>query len=179
MRKQEVGELCCKVLSIYTLIAGIEIGGGALISLISLHSVARQTIGSIAHVIVFFPSLLLFCLSACFWLYADDISRRMFHDEEESSVISTGSTPETIKQIAFTVAGILILNGAISALVNPIGSVLNARTLADVPRQVTIYSKVYLAEAVIRIVFGTWLILGTDKIRRLPSMLRNLTKKDW
>lgn len=40
------------------------------------------------------------------------------------------------------------------------------------------YSKVYLMEAIIRIVLGTWLIPGTEKLRSLPNQLRNLTKKD-
>jgi predicted Co/Zn/Cd cation transporter (cation efflux family) len=130
-------------------------------------------VGTFAHVVVFSRCLLLFCLSACFWLYADDIARRMFPGQQESSNIPFGMDHnfEALKHIAFVIAGILILNGAISALINPISSIL------AVPRQLTIYSKVYLAEAVIRIVLGTWLILGTEKLRGLPTRLRNLAKK--
>ncbi len=175
MMKQETGELCCKVVSIYILVAGVGTCEGALLSLVAFQTTAYEGVGTFARIVVFFPSLLLFCFSACFWLYADDISRRMLPEKEGSSDIPSGVSTdhEALKHTAFVIAGVLILIGAIPALAQPIASILAP------PRQLTIYARVYLAEAIIRIVLGTWLIVGTEKLRTLAGQLRNLAKKDW
>ncbi len=171
MRKQEIGELCCKVLSIYTFIAALSNSQGAFLSLFAFRSSSRPVGGSIAPTVVlnpllalFVPFLLLLCLSACLWLYADRIAMRMFPEDEKSAVMSTGPMPETIRRIAFIVAGILILNSAISALTNPVLSLFGG-----FPRQMTIYSTVYLVEAMIRIVLGIGLILSARKSRIIKS----------
>ena len=167
VKRQEVGELCCKIAGIYTLIAAISITLSALLSFISIREAMRHDVGMFASVIVFVPAVLLFCLSACFWRYSGNIAHRIFpqHDEELGGS-SPSLTPAIIQRIALMLAGILILNGAISAMGNPIAGLLVQ------PRQMTAYDKVYLAEAVIRIAIGTWLLMGTER-------LRSLTKKDW
>jgi len=175
MKKQEIGELCCKIFSMYTFIAAVSDSEGALLSLVAFQTAARRAVAPFPCVVVFFPSVLLCCLSACFWLYAEDIARRMFPDKDEPAGTSSSlpSNSDALKRIALAIAGILILNSAVSSLINPISSIL------AVPRQFTIYSKTDSVAAVIRIVLGTWLILGTRRLHSLANRLRNLTKKDW
>ena len=167
MKKREVGELCCKIASIYTLIAAIGTTLGALLSFISIREAMKHVVGMFASVIVFIPAVLLFGLSGYLGRYSGNIAKRIFpqHDEELGGT-PPSLTPAIIQRIALVLAGILILNGAISAMGNPIASLLVQ------PRQMTAYSKVYLAEAVIRVVIGTWLVIGTEK-------LRSLITKNW
>jgi hypothetical protein len=170
MKKHEIGKLCCKIISIYTFICAIASVEGALLSLVSLQTISKMEIGAIAGVAIFFPTLLLICLSACFWLYADNIAQRLLPEKEDSehvpSVIS--SNFESLKNIAFVIAGILILNTAFSSsLINQISSIIAQ------PGHYTIQLRTNLIAAGIRIVIGIWLILGTRQLGRISTRLSN------
>ena len=167
MTRQEVGQLCCKVLGIYTLVAGIAVSEGAFLSL----AVVRQG-GILARITTFLPAFLLLSFSGYLWLYAEPIAARMFSNEAPAEHAS-GVTPEILRRIAFVFAGILIVNSALTDLAQVIASLLTP--------QMTVHSAVYLGDAIVRLVLGFWLIFGSQRLRSWfgAKTLQNLTKKDW
>ncbi len=167
MARQEVAQLCCKVLGIYTFISGIAVSQGALLSL----TVVREG-GILALIAAFLPAFLLLSFSGYLWLHAKPIAARMFPNEDPP-VNAPGVSPEILRRIAFVVVGILVVNGAFSELANVLFSLLTPR--------MTVYSKVYLGTAIIRLILGFWLILGSQRLRFWfgSQKLQNLFRKDW
>ncbi len=159
--------MCCKVLGIYTFISGIAVSEGALLSL----TVVRQG-GILVRIVAFIPAFLLLSLSGYLWLYAEPIAARMFPNEVPPENAS-GVSPEILRRIAFVVVGILVVNGAFSELANVVANLLTSR--------MTVYSKVYLGAAIIRLVLGLWLILGSQRLRFWfgEQKVQNPIKKDW
>jgi len=100
----------------------------------------------------------------------------MFPNEAPAEKPS-GVTPEVISRIAFIVTGILIITGGLSAL----GSVI--ANLLTQPRQLTVYFWVYVADVVLRLAVGSWLMFGSERLCGLARFgserLRDLVTKDW
>ncbi|MBZ5498630.1 MAG: hypothetical protein LAP85_19715 [Acidobacteriia bacterium] len=160
MARQEVGQLCCRVLGIYTFIHGVSATSGTFLSL----SMIRQG-STFAHILGLLPAFILLSFSAYLWLYAGAIASRMFSEPESTESLS-GSTTQVIQRVAFSVAGILILNSAMPTLGQTIVNLLTQT------RQAAPYVAVYGVESAIRVVVGIWLLLGS-------ASLRKLFKKDW
>jgi hypothetical protein len=174
MTKRDVVRLSCKVLSIYTLIA-------FLASLAFPLSMLQPGMWHPGNTLVWFltliPAMLLLLLSACLWFGADVFSARMVPDPECSESTS-GLTAVVIQRIAFSVAGILVLVGALSPLERVVNEI--SLRISGVRVPMGILSLVMLAiEVVIRLALGTWLLLGSENVRRLLEKAKPLVEKDW
>lgn len=169
MTKQEAGQLCCKVLGIYTLVSAIAVSGNAFLSIMMV----RQG-GMFARISAFLPPFLLLAFSGYLWVYAGAIAARMFPDEEPAEH-ATGVTPEILKRIAFVVVGLLFVNSAFTGLAQVAANLMMPR--------MTVYSMVYFGESTIRLVIGFWLIFGTQRLRSWLTVgsekLQGFIKKDW
>jgi hypothetical protein len=153
--KQEIGRLCFKLLSLYTFIQAISYTSAASFGFASVKAAGIDTP---PRALIFFPMLLLFCLSVYFWFAADVLAERIF-PKNAASKNSSEITPAILKKIAFILAGILVLNSAVPTIHNLISAYLSSLQ-PFAPRYIF-----YLAESVLRVVVGLWLILGSSKTR--------------
>jgi hypothetical protein len=176
--KQDVGKLCFKLFGIYTFINVIAYGGSVVASALTMAqpSYERMQGGTSTQIaILLFTALLLFCLSAILWFGAEAFTERIF-SKNETTENPTNINSEIIKQIAFMVAGILILAGALHALASALNHLLR-------PMQPDISAWIELGLTIIRIVLGIWLIFGSARICNFfkfgAEKTGNLHKTDW
>jgi hypothetical protein len=176
--KQDVRKLCFKLFGIYTFINAIAYGGSVLASALTIAQPSYELMqgGASTQVVILpFTALLLFCLSAILWFGAEAFTERIF-SKNETTESPIRINPEIIKQIAFMVAGILILAGALPHLAGPITSLL-------IPKLNNTSAWVDLAMTIIRIVLGIWLIFGSARICNFFKLgaekIGNLHKTDW
>ena len=180
MKKTEAIEVGFKVLSIYAFMQGIA----ALAMPISLLETERLTgmasrLGAAApshnySALAFLPSALLFILGAVLWLNSKQTEVSSI--AKESSADVTGLTPHILQNIIFSALGILIVVESLASF----GSVVSALNIYALARHnshlfMGPFPYYRLAEGLLRLIFGLWLIIGSRGLRKFESWLL----KDW
>lgn len=172
MHKSEAIEVGFKVLSMYAFMQGIT----ALGIPISLHesAIALQRLpgrmgaeSDTFSAAVFLPSALLFLFGGLLWLNAKRI-KVSSPDQESTLENGTGLTPQILQRIIFSALGIFIVVGSVA----PLGNIVSALNLHD--RRVFVLNPVNyyrIAEGLLRLIFGCWLIIGSKGLRKFQSWL--------
>ena len=173
MKKTEIGELSCKILSVYSFIQAL----GALTLPVAVHQpTMRDHPSMLFSIATFIPATLLFLFSGLLWLSAKQLEA--FSDSgQESPESASGITPQILQSIAFSVVGILILVGTLSYLVQIVGQSLHGNPLRDP------WFWLRSVETLIRLALGSWLLIGSKGQRKfklwLLENLRSVVHKDW
>jgi hypothetical protein len=166
MTKADIGEIGCKLLSVYTVIHAV----GALGLPISIFGLGKPS--TLVSVLSFAPAVMLLAVSALLWLYAYDLNFT-----PESSQPSSGSssvTPLVLQRIVFSIAGILILVGTLPYL----GQVVLQGLQWPPFRDQNFWMNV--VQSLIRLALGIWLVVGSRRLQKWGSrLLDSMIHKDW
>ncbi len=174
MTRREVCRLSCRLLGIY-----------AFMNFVAFLNLPLSTyqIGMLNHDSrpVWLAALVIpvcfLLLSFLLWFGGDALSARIASGPDASENKSV-LTPEIIQRIAFAVAGILILAGAMSPFGRLIQLVFRP---APAPRPpIDEWNLVVSsAEVLLRLALGAWLLLGSERLSRLLQKAKPLVQKDW
>ncbi|MGA2260710.1 MAG: hypothetical protein ABSH28_04650 [Acidobacteriota bacterium] len=173
MTNREIGRLSCRVLSIYTLTGFI---GSLAMPVSMLQPVMWRPGSTTTWLLTLVPPLLLLLLGAFLWFGAEALGARMILSSE-SSESTSGATPQVIQRIAFAVAGILILVGAISSLRLFIQQIAIRISHSRSPMD-NLDLTMLGVEVGIRFALGAWLLVP-DSVRLLVQKAKPLVQKDW
>jgi hypothetical protein len=170
MKKAEIGELSCKILSIYAFVhalAALQFPVALLQPVVRNQGSTLLTIGS------FVPTVLLLLFSALLWLSAKQLESPSEPDSV-SSERASGITPEILQSMAFSVAGIFILVDTLPYLGQLVIQGLNRNPVRNPMFWLG------LVESLIRLALGAWLLFASESLRKLKSrLLDNVVHKDW
>jgi hypothetical protein len=182
MTKSEIGKLSLKILAIYALICAL-VSLAAPISILQLAGSPSRTSDNIhmmGALLLFIPTVLLFLFSGFLWLCANQPAAPHEPNTAETTGAS-GITPEILQNIAFSVTGIFVLIGTFPYLVNLIMQIrlYLSGFVGSSPNRMQI--GLDLAEVLIRLGLGCWLVLGSNRLRVLGMRLRDSLGKsrDW
>ena len=164
MTNREAGLLGGKLLGLYTLIIALS-ALQAPISYLYLGKINNQSTPTVllAFIFAFVPSILLFLFG--YYLYFNAGALGTWEDpEKQVSGSSAGMTPQVVQRIAFSVVGLLILDGAIAHWGMVVPNLFFPFQRHDA------YFWVHLAEALIQTALGLWLFFGTENFQRITSL---------
>lgn len=174
MTKHEVGQLCSRVLSIWTLIAAIS-GLNYPVSLLELSSRSQPGYGAITFVLSLIPSILLFVLCAILWFKTEALGTRVTLSSEIDE--SAGMSPQILQSIVFSFVGLSLLTSVINNIEN-IAVLISYRTAGERARLAFL-----IAEVLVKLALGSWLFWGSKSLRRLGAYILNSVnsafEKDW
>jgi hypothetical protein len=173
MNKGEATEVGLKLLSMYAFLEGISaltLPISLRESQIALHS--NTTFSPAA----FIPSVLLFLFGIILWLNAETSEASALNDKSIEENIG-GLTPQILQRIVFSALGILIVIQSIA----PLGNVISAFARYFQDKYVTTSRFPYyrLIEVLVKLIFGSWLIIGSRSLKTFQAWLLSNIKKDW
>lgn len=163
---QRIAFLACRIISVYLLANWLGLFGSSLASLfylpLSMPGVLNGVVGMALPVVI----------GALLWIFSAKLAGSMVKplESQEPEMMTATFDLDTVQALAFTITGVFLLVNAFPSLV----STLSVYAVLPEPRMEQMWLEALrrLVDAVIRIILGLWLVLGSKGLVDLIKKIR-------